>query len=108
MSDALKILESVGVGIYTTVGLHSYSVLASRTKSGALRALLFLIFIVFFIVGGFIGCAAIMGALYDTGQKPRPNDSNMRGLTLLSWLGIVWIYIIFNWRILKQRLKVIK
>ena len=108
MSDTTQILSSVGAGVYTAVGTHFYSILVSRAKSDAIRAMLFLLFIVFFIVGGFIGCVAIAGGIHDTGQKPTAHDNSMRAFTLLTWSGIVLIYIIFNWRALQQRLKSIK
>jgi hypothetical protein len=106
MSDWLKIVCAVGVGIYSVIGLHFYSILVNRSKNDVQRFLLYLFCIVVVIGGGLVGCAAIMGALYNTGH-PSSTDSDMRFATLMIWASSMWIYLILS-RNFRKRLKLKK
>jgi hypothetical protein len=106
MSDWLKIVYAVGVGIYSVIGLHFYSLLVSRSKNDVQRFFLCLFCIILVIGGGLVGCCAIMGALYNTGRPPS-TDNDMRFATLITWAGSIWIYLILS-RNFRKRLKLKK
>ena len=108
MSDALKIFLAVGLGGCSVTLLHLYSTFLSRAKGDIIRMLLFLLCIGLAIGGGIVGCCAVMGALYDTGQKPSPRDVHIRPWIFIAWIGVVWIYLGFNWRAFQARLKLRK
>jgi hypothetical protein len=105
MNDALKILLAAGVGIYSVLVIHLYSVFIGRPKNYPLRFCLGWLLCFFVFGGGIVGCSAIMGALYDTGQKPTPHDVRMRFFIIITWIGVVWIYLIFNFRALAERFR---
>ena len=105
LTNILKICGAAGLGVCTSLGLHFYSILVSRTKSDLIRFILFLLFLALFIGGGFIGCAAIAGGFFHGEKTFAPSVGYLRGAVLLAWVVIVWIYIIINWRTLKQRLR---
>ena len=102
MNDVLSILEAVGVGIYSAVGIHFYSLMVSRTKNVLLVLLLFLACCGLFIFGGIVGVSMIS----DSVQKSAPHAHYMRLFIFIAWIGTVWIYLILNRRRLMQRLKV--
>jgi hypothetical protein len=97
MTDILKICGAAGLGVYTSLGLHFHSILVSHTKSDLTRFISFFLFLVLFIGGGLIGSGVIASSF-------APSAWYWRGAVLLMWVGIVWIYIMLNWRALKQRL----
>jgi len=102
VSDVLYILEAVGVGIYSAVGIHFYSLLVSRTKNVLLVLLLFLACCGLFFIGGIAGVALIA----DSVQQSAPHAHHLRLFCFIAWIGTVWIYLILNRRRLMQRLKV--
>lgn len=109
MCTTITILGAVGIGLYTCAGLHFYSILVGRTKSDALRVLLFILCLALFIVGSLIGCGALAdGVSPREVMRSRPRGSNLRFEVLLSWGVTVWVYIIINWRVLNQRLRLPK
>ena len=103
------ILEAVGIGLYTCVGLYAYSVLIGRTKSDALRVILFILFLALFIVGSLLGCGAIAdGVSLRDVLRSKPRGGNLRFEVLLSWGATVCAYIAMNWRVLNQRFRLPK
>jgi hypothetical protein len=104
MSDTMKILCAVGLGVYSSVGLYFYTVLATRTKNAGLQFLLYLTSIALFLGGGLVGSFAIWGMFDHVRQTPTPNDKIIGTVTLLTWVGILLLYIILDWRGIRQRL----
>jgi hypothetical protein len=105
MSDMMKILCAVGLGIYSSVGLYFYSVLMSRIRNAGLRFLLYLACVALFLGGGLVGCFAIWGIFDHNRQTPTPHEDNIANLILALWLGILAIYIILDGRKLIKRIR---
>ena len=101
---AIKIIDAVGLGLYTSAGTHVYSVLVSRTKNDGIRGLLFILFVALFIVGGLIGCAAIADGVVRGVMTSKPSDENSRIAVFVFWMATFWAYAVMNWNVLKQRL----
>jgi hypothetical protein len=101
----LKILGAIGIGLYSCIAIHFYSILMSRIKKDIIRFLLYLTGLVLFIFVPFIGCAALASQLHERAK----DGGNLSLITVMfCWLGPVWLYIILNWRTLNQKLRLPK
>lgn len=102
MRYVIRLFAGIGLGLYTCILVHYYSLLISRTRNEWGRFFVFLCGLAVFIFIPFFGCIALL----FTG--PRPSTSNLRYLwflvVFLSWIGTFWIYAIRNWRTLQKRL----
>jgi hypothetical protein len=109
MFFAIKAAEALGLGLYSSVVLRSYTILVSRTKSDAIRLLLFLIEIAVGIFIPLVGWAELLDQSSGIAHAWTRNQ-RMGWLFALffCWMGPVWVYIISNWRILNQRLRLPK
>ncbi len=103
MRYLIIVVAALALGVYSTVGLHYYSILASRTKSEWLRLAFSIPTIALFILLPMIGCMFLLGV------GPNPSSKEMRGAWLLavflSWIGTGWAYVIKNWKVLNTRLR---
>jgi hypothetical protein len=104
MSDTMKILCAVGLGIYSSVGLYFYTVLATRTKNTRLQVLLWLTSIALFLGGGLVGSFAIWGMFDRVRQMPTPHVKTVDTIALFTWLGILTLYSISDWSGIQRRL----
>lgn len=106
MQEFVDVVEALAIGLYTTVGLHFYSIVVSRTRNQFLRFLIFLAAVVLFIGGGLMGLALIYGGIpYVLNRGPSLATSTVRYLTLMCWLGVILAYLFLNWHTLRERLK---
>ena len=105
MFFAFKVVESLGLGLYSCVVLRFYSILVSRTKNDGIRLLLSLLaaaFIVFLPIAGW-------GALLAQSQSAIHNFSRQQRqvwlfVLLFCWAGPVFLYRILNRRVFNERL----
>jgi hypothetical protein len=106
MSLVLRLLAAFGFGLYSCLGLHVYSTLVSRTKGDGLRLLLFILCIP--LVFG-LPIFAWVRLLSGVGVSWSRFQRKVLVLAwLLLWIGTVWVYMVMNWRVLNQRLRVRK
>ena len=103
MSYIARILAALVLGLYSTVGLHYYSVLISWTKNEWIRIVYFLTAVAVLIFLPMIICVWLLV------PHPLPASLGLQRLwfavVLLVWLSVIWIYLIKNWRPLKARLR---
>jgi hypothetical protein len=103
MSYIIRLVAAFGLGVYSTIGLHYYSVWIARSKSEWLRLACMIPVVGLFIFAPMVGCMFVLG------WGPVPNTHAMRlvwiGMVFLAWIGTVWVYIIKNWRVLEARLR---
>jgi hypothetical protein len=101
MSYVIRILGAIALGIYSSAGLHYYSILISRTKNDWLRLLFLISAIAALVFVPMMACGLMLNG-------PQPSASDLRYMwrwaLFLSWIAVVWIYAICNWRILRERL----
>jgi hypothetical protein len=91
-----KILAAISLGVYTSFGLHYYSVLVSRTKNDAIRLILFLAAFGLFIA---VPLAGLGGHLFKRA------GGNLTVILTPCWIGVVLIYLVLNWRAFDQRVR---
>jgi hypothetical protein len=101
-----KIVEAIGLGLYSCVVLRFHSILVSRTKGNAVRFLLCLVAIAACVFLPFLGWFVL---IKQSQSAIRGFSSNQRlGWLLLlyiCWMGTFWIYAIWNRRVLNERLR---
>ncbi len=95
MAIFLKISAAILLGVYSSLGLHFYSVIVSRIKNEAVRFLLFLAAIALFIVGPLFNLA---------GQHFKRPTGNLTIILTPCWIGVVLLYLVLNWRAFNERL----
>jgi hypothetical protein len=97
------LLGALALGVYSSLGLHYYSVLAGRTKNEWARLGLSLPSMALFIGLPMFGCMFLLGA------GPNPSSTEMGVVWFVSvffcWIGTVWVYLIKNRRALESRLR---
>jgi hypothetical protein len=104
MTNALMIFGAIGLGMYSAIGLHFYSILLSRTKNGILRFVLPLAACALFIFGGVIGCAKLLDIPFLHGDPSSHSSTTIRFAVPMTWIGVVWCYLIMNWQTFKKRI----
>jgi predicted MFS family arabinose efflux permease len=96
MAIFLKIIAAISLGIYTSFGLHYYSLLVSRTRNEAVRLLLFLATVALFIGGPL---ASLAGHLFKRAH------ANLTIILTPCWICVVLVYLVLNWRTFDQRVR---
>ncbi len=94
-----KILIALLLGLYTSFGLHYYSHWMSRTKNGILRLLLFVLSFSLFVAVPLLECTGTVGHLSKQG------NGNLIVILTMSWLSVVLMFLVLNWRTFDQRLR---
>jgi len=109
MFFAFKIVEALGLGLYSCTVMRFYSIWVSRTKSDALRLLLFLFGVAFIVFLPLLGWAVLL-AQSQSAIRGFSRHQRLGWLFVLffCWMGTFWFYAIWNWRVLNERLRLPK
>jgi hypothetical protein len=98
MSDTTKIVCSIGLGLYYSVGRHLYLILGTRVRNigPVLGLLLYFVTVALLIGGSIVGLFAINGVFDHDRQMPIPHGKNMFIFTFASYFATILIYSILN------------
>jgi hypothetical protein len=101
-----KIVEAIGLGLYSCIVLRFHSILVSRTKDNAVRFLLSLATVAAGVFLPFLGWGVLLIQSQGAVRGFSPNQ-RLGWLLLLfcCWMGTFWIYAIWNRRVLNERLR---
>jgi hypothetical protein len=101
MSLVLRLVAAFGLRLYTSLGLHFYSILMSRAKTDIVRLRLVFLCLVLLIILPLIAWANLFSGVVMSSSKIH---GGVIGLAcLLLWIGPVGAYIATNWRVFNQR-----